>query len=373
MTYRFLISICLLACTPLYSQIETAELPSHYYENIKSDSFRLFFNDLYQYTPEICATSFRYARIGADGHFNGSFEDHATSGALKGKGQYTNGIRQGEFEIYHANGNLSLKGQYNKDIPTGEWQYFYENGQPERTLKFTETDTLVIKFADKAGNITVFDGNGFFEGRVAGLPGSSNILIAKGKIKSGKPDGTWTSAYGAKKYCKESFQGGKFIRGEFYSGVLPAYKKKSILANPLLPNYLRILEQFNLVDCTLDSVHKAFKNKPLFDADKFLASLHRKTDEVIDRDIKQNNTAEYSLGDHYLIAKFSVNADGKPENIRIISAWGNQFESAIKTVIRNQTKFVPGLDRYFHLKMTISTGFLHQFSYQFSYSMTTNL
>jgi antitoxin component YwqK of YwqJK toxin-antitoxin module len=238
---RWIKLVILLFPIQLFSQ-ENNAIPS-FYEIIQGDSVMMFFNAHNHFTSKSCASYTRYVRINSNnGNFNGYFEDVTSENLLLGKGSYVDGLKHGCFETYYPNGKIKVKGCYQQNIPDQQWDYFYENGLPERTLKFTGTDTLLVNFVDEKGNIAVSNGNGYFYGSVAGSS-KSDGLLAKGKVINGKPHGKWTSTYFGNTYCKEEFNNGKLIRGVFPNARIGrTHTSKSHLNTFLLDNYYEFLE-----------------------------------------------------------------------------------------------------------------------------------
>src|SRR5436190_191618 len=241
-------TILLLAPIQLLSQ-ENAPI-TFFYEIIKDDSVVMFFNERNHFIDKECADYKRYIRVNSNGDFNSYFEDVTKDNLLTGKGRYVHGKKYGRFETYYPNGKLKVKGYYTNNRPVEQWDYFYENGLPERTLKFTATDTLLIRFVDPKGDVIVAEGNGEFKGFVAGLSKSDNLIAAKGKIVNGKPHGKWSSTISNGPYCKEEFDNGKLIRGTFPNAQSDkSYNYPSHLNTFILGNYFEFLEQYRTERC----------------------------------------------------------------------------------------------------------------------------
>jgi antitoxin component YwqK of YwqJK toxin-antitoxin module len=345
-----------------------------FYEIIKEDSVRMFFNERYRFIEKKCSKFIRYTKVDTEGNFNGYYEDITNERILVGKGHYVHGKKHGYFELYYPNGKIHCRGNYKNNSPMGQWEYFYENALPERTIEITETDTLVIRFVDKKGNVKVINGNGEFNGFVMGRNSiNPNSIIAKGKIENGKPNGKWLSAlYTNAIYCKEEFDHGKLIRGSFpnaKSGGNKDYHNKSYLNTFFLPNYLNSLENFTLEKCE-DSTPYSPKMYS-FDLQKLNSELREKIDRIISEDFSLGRSANYSIGDNYLTIQFSVNNDGRAENFRLMSGWGQQFFNTITTSIRMQTKFPASTKTmFFHLKLHFTGGVTYGYNFQFSKDST---
>src|SRR5688572_20230427 len=123
-----------------------------FYDVIRHDSILFYFNERSHFIEKNCAEFTRFVKINAEGRFNGPFVDRDQGSNLKGKGTYADGVKDGYFESYYSSGQLKEKRQYSKNIPVGQWESFYENGLPERTIKFTGTDTLLVRLVDPKGN-----------------------------------------------------------------------------------------------------------------------------------------------------------------------------------------------------------------------------
>jgi antitoxin component YwqK of YwqJK toxin-antitoxin module len=346
--------------------------PPKFYEIIENDSVMFFFNGRNMFVEKACADFVRYSRIDKDGFFHGYFDDLSIDNVLLGKGHYVHGRKHGYFEVHYPDGSMRCKGNYADDKPIGQWEYFYEDELPERTLKITDSDTLLIRFADKKGNVKVMDGNGEFNGPIAVSQTPTNVVNAKGKIENGKPNGKWTSILVNNiVYCKEEFENGKFVRGTFPNAIAGSkkYEHKSFLSKFMLGTYLYDLEVFRIEKCA-DSVMYS-RPKYNFDIQKFNADLRLEIDRVIESDFRTGNTEQYQIGDNYLTIQFSINKEGRPEDLRLLSGWGQQFFHAISSSIKMRTKFPPNAKTmYFQLKLNFPGGASYQYRFRFSTEST---
>jgi antitoxin component YwqK of YwqJK toxin-antitoxin module len=340
-----------------------------FYEVIKDDSLKMFFNERNHFIDKQCADYTRYVRINGKGDFNSYFEDLDKDNLTVGRGYYANGSKHGAFETYYPDGKVRVKGYFSNNMPAGQWEYFYENGLPERTLKFTGTDTLLVRFVDKKGNITVADGNGDFNGYVQGLSkySNGNSLLAKGNVVNGKPHGKWTSTYFNRMYAREVFDQGKLVRGSFPEAQFnKPYFSRPHLNTFLLSNYFEALEDFRTERCADSSKYVSFK-KYSFDMQKFKSDLGTRIDQVIENDFRKRDTKDYVIGDQYITVGFSVGKDGKPNNFSLVSTWGQQYFQAITTSIGLFATFPPyQKTMYFHLKLHLPGGVTYQYNFRFS-------
>jgi hypothetical protein len=340
-----------------------------FYEIIKDDSIMMFFDDGYRFTDFGCSEFTRYVRIDSAGHFNSHFIDVNRENIVIGKGRYTHGLKDGYFETYHPNGKLKTKAYYREHAPTGQWEYFYENGSPERTLRFTETDTLLIRFVDESGNVTVNDGNGVFTGLVAILPPMTvhTRLKAEGEIVDGKPHGKWTGVLSKLTYCKEQYEHGRFIRGSYpHAESVPRnYTRMSNLNNFPLISYQDLLDYFRLNMC--DSIKHVTARQLRIDLPRFEKLLSSELDRILKEDFRKGNTRGYTLGDNNMVVKFSVDADGKPGDYKLISSWGEQYlNMVIKALMAYGTYHSDHNVRYFHFRLTLTTQRAYRYYFWFS-------
>jgi antitoxin component YwqK of YwqJK toxin-antitoxin module len=341
-----------------------------FFEVIQDDSIKMYFNERYHLVEKECFNYVRFTWVDSAGNFNGYFEDNDAKGNLMSKGTYINGIKHGYFEVYNPETKLISKGHYHKNEPIGEWNYFYENGKPERTLFLDENGVVLKKFFDKKGNCLVNEGKGDFEGLIAGS-NNSIILIAKGKVENGIPHGKWTGFHRNKAiYCKEEYENGEFIRGNF-TNTLPGfdgrYRNNPNLNNLFLENYLGNLEEYHFEKCSDLSIHNPMKNS--FNFQQFNSELRVKVDWIIENDFRTGRADYYQIGENVLTIKFKINEEGKPDEFFQISSWGRQFYHSIKTLIKMLTKFPPYLEEmYFHLKLDFPGGNFYQYNFQFSKS-----
>lgn len=344
-----------------------------FYEVIKDDSVMMFFNERNRFIEKKCSDFIRYTKVDNEGNFNGYYEDLSNENILMSKGYYVHGKKHGYFELYYPNGKIRSRGNYINNVPRGQWEYFYENELPERTIIITETDTLLLRFVDKKGALKVIEGNGEFNGFVAGNSIASNSIIAKGKIENGKPNGKWSSVlFNNTIYCKEEFNNGKLVRGFFPNAMLGVdkdYIHKSFLNTFFLASYLNSLENFRLEKCADSAMYSSKKYS--FDIQRFNSDLRVKIDKVIEDDFRSGKTNDYSIGDNYLTIQFSVNKEGKAENFTILTGWGQPFFNSISSSIRTQTTFPSSTKTmFFHLKLHFSGGFTYQYNFQFSKNRT---
>lgn len=368
MSYRIILILVTLVFSNYISFCQSK--PPLFVEVIKDDSVMLFFNKEYHLTEKKCADYTRFVKIDDNGNYNGPFEDFNNENRLLGKGIYVNGKKEGYFEIYYPNGKIKCKGNYLNNRPIGEWDFFYENEFPERTLKFTETDTMLIRFFDNKGKLKVTDGQGEFIGYVAGLTKPSTVLMAHGKIIGGKPNGKWTSSYSnSQTFCKEEFDRVKLIRGIFPNAKFEKdYYDKSFINTFFLENYTYLLELFVYDNCPDKTIINKYKS---FDTQIFSSDLKSKIEDVIKNDFRNGKTEDYSEGDHYLTIQFEINKEGIAENFSITTYWGKQFISPISNSIRMHTRFqqYPKI-MFFHLKMHFNAGFIYNYYFHFSKDIT---
>ena len=62
------------------------------------------------------------------GKYDGPYKQFFTSGQLRTKGIYNNGVKNGLWESYHENGTLHSKGIYKNGFWEGLWVDHYEDG-----------------------------------------------------------------------------------------------------------------------------------------------------------------------------------------------------------------------------------------------------
>jgi len=62
------------------------------------------------------------------GRYDGLYKQFFTSGQLRTKGFYDNGVKNGLWESYHENGILHSKGIYKNGFWEGLWVDHYEDG-----------------------------------------------------------------------------------------------------------------------------------------------------------------------------------------------------------------------------------------------------
>lgn len=62
------------------------------------------------------------------GKYDGPYKQFFSSGQLRTKGFYDNGVKNGLWESYHENGTLHSKGTYKNGFWEGLWVDHYEDG-----------------------------------------------------------------------------------------------------------------------------------------------------------------------------------------------------------------------------------------------------
>jgi antitoxin component YwqK of YwqJK toxin-antitoxin module len=332
-----------------------------FYEIISGDSVRLFCNLNYYLTSVKCANISRYCRMTASGEFQGPFIDIRSDSVLMAKGYYREGKKEGYFEEYYPTGQVRSKGSYKDDKPVNDWVFFFENGLPERTIRFTGKDTLLILLTTEKGNILVSQGNGTFLARVERVA-SSPELMAKGSIENGKRTGDWRVYFPTLNidYVKETFDQGKFVKGEL-SGLKKAYCCKSNFALPYTPSYL-FLEKFKFSSCTENQFaptqNATLKSKEYFER-MILTTLDDKHN-INDRDYRED-----------IRLRFIVDEEGRPKDFEIIS--GNSFlANRIIKLLTEKIRWDPAMKlkvpvrqrKYFDIRyVDTGSGFAYQYNY----------
>jgi hypothetical protein len=367
--FRPLYLVLLVSCLPIGTFAQ--EQPLKFYEIIKDDSVKMYFTADGSFTERECADFIRYTRVDSAGNFNGYFRDIDRGDHLLCTGYYHHGNKNGYFEMFHGDGKtVRSRGSYVNNIPKGPWEYFYRSALPERTVLVTETDTLLMKFVDRDGELKVVDGNGEFKGFVAGNASISyNKFVAMGKVKDGKPDGKWTAAQGRITYCEEIFERGKLVKGIFPYAKLGAkkeYKNKSYLDTFFLNDHLYNLEGFSAMECPEDASFPGMyfmAYNPKF----FSTHLRKRIDEIIQETLLTGDTTMYPVGEKTLSVQFDVNAIGKAENFVLLSLWGEQFLKVIESNIKGRVKFFLNYKTlYFRLSVQVNKDRTYKFKFRFS-------
>jgi hypothetical protein len=370
--------VCILILISLVSQFSLGQDSSPlFHEIIAGDSVMMFFNKEYKFIEKKCADFVRYTRIDSDGNFTGYFKDLSHDGELLTFGSYDHGKKHGYFETHHPNGKVRSKGNYINNRPAGIWEYFYETGLPERTINITKADTLLVRFVDKDGNIKVDGGKGNFEGFVDGGTGRESLIIARGEIDEGLPNGKWHSTIGNNRttYCKEEFYYGELIRGVFPNAgaSVKSYTKKSFLRTFFLSTYLGSLEEYPIAKCAKDenpaNNNNLSPNKS-FNFQNFYSLLRQKINSTLEHEINSGNSLDYA-NDNALTIKFSVDDKGKVHDFTLLTGWGRQFYPTIISSIEHQAFFRPNIEAmYFHLVFHAMGGGYYNYNIQLSNSRT---
>lgn len=358
-----------------YTRITAQDsLNLNFYEVLKDDSVVMFFDNNYNFTEKSCLAYQRFTRIDQNGDFLQSVIDVDTSNAIVGRGWYMNGLKNGHFEIYYANGQIKSKGDYESGKPVGDWYYFYSNGQPERHLQFASNDTLLIDYYDENATQLVKNGNGHFNGSVAGFDKFyRNEIIASGEIVNGKPDGKWQSKLASYPYCTEIFNNGSFIKGNFPNALMNKnkfYTGRSFLNTLFLPSYFNRLEEFHLSKCVVGNItilKTQQKPNSEYNLENFRSFVNDAIEQVIDEDIRNGKYLDYVPGDNLLKLSFTLNSEGAPKDFKQITSWGDQYYYAITKALTMHAKMPATTSRiYFNLTVIKKQGNTISYNYNFS-------
>ncbi len=332
-----------------------------FFEIIRGDSVALFFNSEGTFTEKECAEFTRYIRVKESGDFNGYFEDYSTDNTLRTKGAYVNGIKHGYFEFYHPNGGTMSKGYYENNEPVGIWEYFYQTGVPERTLKITGSEVLLMRFVDVDGVVKIENGNGTYDGFSTRAQDFGARI--KGNVVEGRPDGKWRvlSARDNSPIYMEKFDHGKMVKTSLISRKEMADNTPTLLCNFFTPNYLPNLEGFFFKEC-----NDEYSDNPWRSLQILQMELTQKIDALIEKDIQKRETGQYVFGDNYITIQFAVNKRGKAEDIALISQWGDHFFETIKSSIKRGRFSTKNDTLYFRMRLSYAGGRKYRYTFKFS-------
>jgi hypothetical protein len=308
----------------------------------------IYLNNRFSITERECSEFIRLIKLDSSGNYDGVFVDLNHANRPLGRGRYSHGIRHGYFETYYPDGKVKSRGLYKNNFPFDQWEFFYATGLPERTLKFSEKDTLLFRFIDQKGNIVVKDGYGKFRGVVAGGSDGYNV-VAKGKVINGRPDGRWVANYLNMTFCIETFTGGKFVGGKFPNakpGAEKAYTNKSFLNTFFYDDYFKESENFRIEKCSDSTQNKSARI--LVDYGKLSASLEDRMNLVQGaRNVLLPNPS-FNQG-LYICLQLETNKKGELISIKQKTFGGFEFVGAISSVLRSQTNFASYDKIYFHM------------------------
>jgi hypothetical protein len=332
-----------------------------FFEIITGDSVALFFNGEGTFTEHECAEFTRYIRVKESGDFNGYFEDYSADNVLRTKGIYVNGIKHGYFEFYHPNGATMSKGYYENDVPVGIWEYFYATGVPERTLKITDSEVLLMRFVDSKGVVKIENGNGSFESFSMGQQYYGAKI--EGDVLDGLPDGKWRvlSPVDKSPLYMEKFDHGRMIKTSLVSRREMTDNTPTLLCNFFVASYLPNLEGFFFKEC-----NDEYSNSPWRSQQILQMELTRKIDALIEKDIQKRETARYTFGDNFVTIQFAVNKKGKAEDITLVSGWGEHFFETIKSSIRRAKFSTKNETMYFRMRLSYAGGRKYRYTFKFS-------
>jgi antitoxin component YwqK of YwqJK toxin-antitoxin module len=355
--YFLIISFFSIAPKLSFSQQKTPI----FYEIIKGDSVALFFNSEGTFTEKECLEFTRYIRVRESGDFNGYFEDYSIDNTLRTKGVYVNGVKHGYFEFYHPSGGTLSRGYYENNKPVGIWEYFYETGIPERTLKITDSEVLLMRFVNSNGIVTIENGNGEFQG-FSNRTQEYGAQI-KGNVIDGRPDGKWRvlSAMDNSPLYMEKFNHGRMIKTSLVSRKEMTSNTPTLLCNFFVTNYLPNLEGFYFKEC-----NDEYSDNPWRSIQILHEELTRKIDVLIERDIQKRETGRYVFGDNFVTVQFSVNKKGKAEDITLASEWGDHFFETIKSSIKRAKFSTKNETMYFRMRLSYAGGRKYRYTFKFS-------
>ncbi|MEO0405311.1 MAG: hypothetical protein AAF193_10600, partial [Bacteroidota bacterium] len=70
--------------------------------------------------------------VDAEGRRQGEWILYYSTGEIRAKGEYIDGLKEGPWIYFFENGKTSQKGKYKRDLATGDWTWFYVNGETHR-------------------------------------------------------------------------------------------------------------------------------------------------------------------------------------------------------------------------------------------------
>lgn len=226
-----------------------------------ADSLYTFYFDSQYYLTDKDCEFFAIKRTGSYAKsikaFEGKFIDTDTAGTTVLTGNYKGGKMDGTFKAFYPGGYLRWQADFDNGTPRGMLYYYYPDGRPMSILQAKGADIRILNSWNEKGKPVVQNGDGRFE--LTDPQFGYNVkgyeaIIYKGKVKNGKPDGTWTISY---RYAKgeneiaaiEKFDDGAFLSGVAYDNY-SSYKTSQLRFTPSEP--FKNAELFVAKNCTVD-------------------------------------------------------------------------------------------------------------------------
>lgn len=237
------------------------ERPANYFKNSIDGYIHLYFDHQYFLVDEDC--SFKtFTRVikydEGNGGFNSFFIDYYHNNATALTGKYVNGNKEGVFKQFYLNGTPQSISAFENNLPVGEWKYFYPSGNPWITIKYENQVPYIMEYWNEKGIKKVKFGNGRYQFRQEIFDfnefGYSGI-IAKGRLKEGRPIGAWSNFLDFPEGENQWIGGEIFSKDGFKKSmyIFPANVAKNASIIQLLPSQLwdnsAVLKYKN---CTID-------------------------------------------------------------------------------------------------------------------------
>lgn len=229
---------------------------------------------------------------------NGYFYYFHPNGVIDGFGKYVNGKKEGLWLHYHPNGTLLDSGIYSNGHILGTSLSWHLNGYPQ--------DSTVIDKAGKGLQVTWFD-----DGSVA----SAGFIT-----DNAKPSGTWQYFYrNGQVSCKETYQ------------------------NDAVINKLYCKENGEAITDTTNADREATFPGGIKAWQKYLMKQAYFPDRF------QILNADKAV----VVITFTVNEDGKVEDIEVSTPFYPEFDKIAKDAIRRSPDWLPSINHNRKVKFTM--------------------
>lgn len=294
---------------------------------------------------ETTIEDFKYLRLVKDYNLHKNeykVIDYYESGKVKMEGSTDDKdkfSKTGQLVYYYENGNRESITFFKKNKPVGKYYELYDNGNKRIEGEFFEEKKKnpniykIQSFWDENNNQKVIDGNGIYEKK-------ENDFYTIGKIKNGLKDSIWSGWFDKQKInFQEEYKDGKFISGisrdeNNASKPYVELEKNAVPVKGLNHFYKYVADKIDLGWIAKRRI--GYKRVEL-------------TDEELEK-IKTNSNQHLSRPaslpfEGKTFVSFTVEKDGKINNIRIIKSIDKTLDLAIIKILLNYDDWIPSEQR----------------------------
>ena len=234
MKYFFIIIVAFF-CLDVSAQIQAVKREA-VIKAFEKDSINIAFTENYLITDDSCAAITRLGHYNfQERKFKGRFIDvnRLNLQQIIAAGTYDeNGLKDGDFISYYLNGKIQAKGNFKHNMFDGKWDFFYPDGTPKITFVADGNNIKIVNTWNEDGKKIIDNGYGNYESIIGG------VLVWKGKLVGGTPDGKWTLQRTIRSedvLVTERFKLGEFQKGSNQAGEYKDSSHIVLVSMDILP------------------------------------------------------------------------------------------------------------------------------------------